>query len=227
MAGLFIMRKLIFLLVCPVCLLLSGCALIIYESYGMKLPKMLNKHQILSCAGKYDIPADQVYILDTSYSKYLKTLPVFDSAMIADTAHKWAYHVRHNHGQPLQALYFDRENKLVSFHINCDIKGFPNLNWNYSGNFNTFIPKTTTYIYPLVTFDKILPYIRTIDDQPLNPEAFKDKDFNIVVFWGRISGRQSKRLVRTVRENLKLANDQRYNILYVNDDNIQSRDFFR
>ena len=221
------MRKIRIVILCLACLLLSGCALIIYESYGMKLPKILDKHQILSYAGKYDIPSDQVYILDTTYSQYLKSLPVFDSTKISDSARKWAYHVRHNHAQPLQVLYFDSENKLVSFHINCDIKGFPNLKWNYSGNFDTFIPKTTTYIYPLVTFDKILPYIRTLDDKSLDLETFKDKDFNIVIFWGRISGRQSKRLVETVRENLKLAKNQKYNILYVNNDNIQSKAFFK
>jgi hypothetical protein len=39
------------------------------------------------------------------------------------------------------------------------------------------------------------------------------------VYWNRFSGRQSKRLVRVVKDNVRLAKEKKVMVIYVNSDN--------
>ena len=198
-----------------------------YEQYGMKFPKTLDTTEIRHWAKKFNIPQDKVFVLDTNYMVFLKTLPVFDSARISDTTKKWKYKVRNNHAQPMQALYFDPSGKLVSYHVNCDFGGFPDLKFNAGGNFNVFVPVSTSYIFPEITFSLLQPWIRTLRNKPLPSQLYPVHDYTIVVFWCRFGGRQTKRFVRTIQDNLKLAGDTKYSILYVNDDNFQCKDAYK
>jgi hypothetical protein len=116
-------------------------------------------------------------------------------------------------------MFFDKNNNLVSYHVNCDIAGIPNLKWNYSGNFNTFIPKSTTYCDPFVKFGSLSSFIKMPDERNINLSDFKKNEYNVVVFWCRFMGRQSKRLVKFVYSYLKPNKNHTYNILFVNVDN--------
>ena len=43
---------------------------------------------------------------------------------------------------------------------------------------------------------------------------------DVIVHWSRFMGRQSKRFIRLVQENAKLAGNQKVKIIYVNNDNV-------
>jgi hypothetical protein len=57
---------------------------------------------------------------------------------------------------------------------------------------------------------------------PLNNAPFPDLrtyDYTVLVYWCRFMGRQSKRLVRVVQDNVRLGEGKKIMVLYVNTDN--------
>lgn len=149
-------------------------------------------------------------MLDTSYLNYLASLDKI----------KYREQIK-NHYQPLQALYYDQNGSLRSFQTNCYASGFPNLKWDKDGIMTTFPPKQQTPLDSLVPFETLHKYIR-----PLTSTAnisFENYDFIVVVFWSKFMGRQSKRLIHHVQDNIKLARDKRIKIVYVNTDNMFAR----
>lgn len=199
------MKYLMFLMAI-ICCLCTSCSLAFIKSYGMKIPKELNEAQILGVADKYEVSPQDCYMLDTAYLTYLRSL---------DRVH-YKQQIK-NHCQPLQVLYYAPTGHLNSFQINCYVGGFPNLKWEKYETFTTFPPKQQA---PL---DSILPlstqlnfFIPLSTSTDLRPEAY---DHIVVVFWNRWMGRQSKRLIALVQENLKLADEQKVRVLYVNMDN--------
>jgi hypothetical protein len=191
--------------------MLNSCGTIFTKMYGMKKVRPVDEKEMIRYAGKFKIPADAVYELDTSYVSFLLAL---DSVKYADQ--------KKNHYQPLQALYYDKSGQLVSFHINCYCGGFPNLNWDRNNCMAAFPPgqqAPVDSIVPLFTqfnYLKPLPYTQ--------PFSIMEYDYVLVVYWSRFMGRQSKRLIQTVQENSKLAGNKRVRIIYANNDNIFARD---
>ena len=118
--------------------------------------------------------------------------------------------------QPLQAMYFDEEGKLVSFHNNCYAGGFPVLKWNKDGQFDKFIPVTTIPITDTaLNLELLLLYIGP-SDKPVSLEKTK---WTVVVFWCDFMLKQSKELIKTAKINLLLDNSHSTRILFVNTDN--------
>ena len=156
--------------------------------------------KIVNYANKYSIPQKNSFIIDTTYISYVYSL---DSSL---------NQIKKNHLQPLQALYFNKTGKLISYHINCYTGGFPNLKWNRNGVFDSFPPKTQAPLDTIFTYNDIRKFVKDINDD-------KNAEYNILVFWNIAMGRQSKRLIKIVNENAKLA-DKSINIIYVNDDDI-------
>ena len=118
--------------------------------------------------------------------------------------------------QPLQAMYFDEEGKLVSFHNNCYAGGFPVLKWNKEDQFDKFIPTTTIPITDTVlNLDLLLPYL-----EPISQTGSSEKTkWTIVIFWCDFMMKQSKELIKIARKNLLLDNSHSTRILFVNTDN--------
>lgn len=194
--------------------------------YGIKSLDELNVNEIQKTASKYKIASNESFILDTSFRAFLITLPIIDSNCLRDSSIYLQCHIRQNHLQPLQIMYFDKNNILVSYHINCEIPGFPNLKWNKTGNFNTFIPRSTTYSDSYMRFDDLVMYISDCNSQQIQYADFKDADYNIVVVWCKFMGRQSKRMIKLVKENLRLNQSKKVNLLFVNIDNFGVKYFY-
>ncbi len=162
---------------------------------------------ILNYGKKYNIPLNDIYKVDTTYISFLFSL---------DTI-KFSKQIK-NHYQPLQVLYYNNYGNLKSFQVNCYAGGFPNLKWDRDSIFSTFIPSQQAQldsILPLATHLKYLvPLSQT--EEVFNGNA----DFVIVVHWNRFMGRQSKRLVKIVQDNIKLSRDKTIKIIYANNDNL-------
>ena len=124
-----------------------------------------------------------------------------------------------NHVQPLQALYFDSKGQLVRFYVNCYAGGFPQLHWNRNGAFENFLPKNQAPVDSLLSLRELAGFIKPISG---NSELLLEKYFDhyVIVFWDKCMKRHSKRLIKTIRNNLKLAKDQKTLVLYVNYDNV-------
>jgi hypothetical protein len=188
----------------------SGCSFVVGSMYGLKSPKKLNQTQIASQAKKYNIPTGNSFELDNAYmSGYLKS---FDTL-------QYGAQVK-NHYQPLQALYFDKTGKLQVFYINCYAGGFPNLDWNRDNSFSAFPPKPQAPVDSLVNLETLFRYLKPLPTANLTPK--NSADYTIVVFWNRMMGRQSGRLIKYVQENADKAKDQQIQVLYVNTDNLMA-----
>ncbi len=184
-----------------------ACSPIIQGLYGIKNPKKIDDQTIVVFAKKYNIPLTDNYKIDSTYMGFLSSL---------DTI-RYKNQVK-NHYQPLQAMYYNRNGQLESFQINCYSGGFPNLNWDRDSIMMVFPPQEQA------PTDSILPLYRQLEYiNPLSHTSnflIEDYDYIIIVFWNRFMGRQSKRLIRVIQENSKLAGDSRVKIIYVNNDDI-------
>lgn len=119
---------------------------------------------------------------------------------------------------PLQALYYDNSGQLQAFQINCYAGGFPNFHWDRNGILATFPPQQQAPLDSIVPLDTQLKYLRLLSQtKKFSADSF---DSIVIVYWNRFMGRQSKRLIRFVQDNSKLATEKKVKIIYVNNDNI-------
>ena len=175
--------------------------------YGIKQPKPVDEKAIVHQAEKYNIPPEDSYILDRSYSSFL---PPFDTVKHKEQ-HK-------NHNQPLQALYYNKEGQLQSYQINCYAGGFPNPKWNRNGMFTTFPPKQQAPLDTFITVAQQQKYFIPMAETKKIPLG--EFDYVVIVYWNRFMGRQSRRLIQLVQANTKLAKDRSVKVIYVNNDNL-------
>jgi hypothetical protein len=194
-----IFQGVIFLILCSSC----------NQIFGLKEQKILNKKEITLEARKRGIPDFELVIIDVSaYKKYLEELK--DTIL-----RKHAY-------QPLQVRVYDKEGKPVLVLVNCFVGGFPNLNWNKYGTFDSY-PPASVYFKPdsgSLYYKDELTLFKGINGEILNPDNFEKKDLNIIVFWSRFMNRQSKRLIQTIENYRKKYRDHQIKVTYVNDDNL-------
>jgi hypothetical protein len=185
---------------------MSSCSSIITGLYGMKNYKVVDEKTITKYSKKYNIPLADSYQLDTSYISFLKS---FDTSLYKEQIK--------NHYQPLQALYYNNKGELKSFQINCYTGGFPNLNWERDSIMTTFPPKIQAPIDSIISLETQIKYIRQLSNT--KKHSTDNYDYTIVVYWNRFMGRQSKRLIRLVKQNAEMTN-KKIKIIYVNSDNI-------
>jgi len=186
---------------------LTSCSTIFFGLYGMKKIKTVDEKTIVHYSKKYNIPSADSYELDTSYISILTSL---------DTTRYKSQ--RKNHYQPLQALYYDKTGQLQSFQINCYAGGFPNLHWDRNGILTTFPPRQQAPLDSIVPFDTQLKYLWLLSQtKKFSADSY---DYIVIVYWNRFMGRQSKRLIRFVQDNSKLATDKKVKIIYANNDDI-------
>ncbi|MDO7850094.1 hypothetical protein [Hymenobacter convexus] len=198
--------RITFLLLCGI-LGLSSCQTVFQGLYGIHGLRPVSSSEMQQLAGRYGIPANQVFVLDTSYRAFLSHLHRRDSAAAK------------NHYQPLQAAYYDRKGQLQSFYINCYAGGFPNLAWNAAGGLNQFPPKPQAPADTALPLSDYLRYLRQPSGQPL--PAQPTADHTIVVQWSRFMGRQSRRLIQAAQRNAALARPgSTVQLLFVNNDNL-------
>lgn len=180
------------------------------KAIGMKEYKALTNQELKEASNNLLIPAEESFYFDSLYYNYLDSL-------------KREYpQIAKNHLQPLQVLYFNREKELVGFMVNCYAPGFPNLHWNRFGSFDSFPPSDTAHIIDSIfTFNSIVRFAKSIEDD--GQSSFLNTDFSdyyVVLIWTRFMGRQTKRLLREVKDNIKLAKGKSVTVFYINADNI-------
>ena len=185
---------------------LQSCSPILLGVMGMKRPMRMTPEEILVQGERYGIPRSDSYEMDSSYY-----------AMIATMDTLRYKRDQKNLFQPLQVLYFDASGILSSYSVNCSVGGFPNLRWNRYGTFDQFPAAKSVELDTMTTLNDHLLHVN-----PLNNAPFPDLrtyDYTVLVYWNRFSGRQSKRLVRVVKDNVRLEKEKKVMVIYVNSDN--------
>lgn len=147
-----------------------------------------------------------IYFIDADYKKQLLKLSN-DTGLLK------------NHLQPLQASYYNKEGKLISFHINCNAPGFPNLNWNYKKVMEVFPPESQAPVDTLLNLQRHLEYLKS--NTKVQIDEGGDFDYFIIVNWAGFLKRQSIGLINAVNKNIKLNfENKKVKIIYVCSDNV-------
>lgn len=199
-----------------------SCTRMILGTYGIRSVKPLSDKAIVRVAHRYGIEKESLYTVDSgNYYRFLRQIKKnkkqagFSMSFTAGGM-IWGDGTAHGLGQPLQYLLFDRNGKLVSWHINCITGGWPNLKWNRNGNFDIFPPPAGTQIDSNITLELLQPYWRPVQHSGTTAQG----DYTCVVYWARFMGRQSRRLVHLARGNAaKVSPGMKITYLFVNDDN--------
>lgn len=205
------MKKISFLVVAGAILIsTSGCANFVKRVYGFKPYRVLVKSEISELANTYHIPADKVFMIDTNYRSFLQSNRAEYTSFITE-----------NHNHPLQAIFYGRNGSPVSYHngVYADA-GLSNLRWNKGKPFNSFPPMNVSPLDSMMDFTKHLSFIRTLDNQKLDPAQFAGADYNVIVHWANFPGRQTKRIINIIQKNAKLNTHLKVNYIYVNTDNL-------
>lgn len=172
---------------------------------GVTKFKQLGNEEMKSFLKQQKINDSVIYFVDKDYKMQLLSL-TNDTALIK------------NYLQPLQASYYNKEEKLISFHVNCNAPGFPNLNWNYKHVMEIFPPKTQTPVDTLLNLQTHTRYLKS-NTQPGYGEM--NFDYFIIVYWAAFLKKQSIGLINAVNENIKLNfTDKKIKIIYVCTDNM-------
>lgn len=193
------------------CFIVSSCKVVLLRAVGFRMPKELNEKQVERFANKMGLPLEDVYEIDTSY--YYEIM-------------QWDSLVSNTHFQPLQAMYYDENGLLKEHHVNCYAKGNGiTLDWTYPADFTVFPPKHNRPADTIQSFDILKKHIRQFSfSSSLKTD---DYDYVVVVIWNRMMFKQSKQLVETVQNNLKIGQEKnKVKIIYVNTDPLYANQDF-
>ena len=174
--------------------------------YGFNSAENMTREHILAAEKKYKIPPAQSFIADTILLNFLDSIKATHPIIAKD------------HRQGLQALYYNEQGELISFHINCYASGFPNLKWNIDKVMETFPPKTKAPLDSILFLEKHLSLIPRSLHGSIMPK--EHKKYTILIYWSYLMGRQSKHLLKTIRKNLAKGNASEIDIIYINSDNL-------
>ncbi len=191
------MKRIYFIIICFAIVL---CYISCKTLYGIKPQKSVSPEQINNFYLQLPLKEFKKATVDSTFLFRMKKTYAKDTAQLR-------YHL-----QPLQALYFDSDENLISFHVNCNAGGFPNLQWNRNNVFNKFPPATQTKVDNLFELQEFKKLVH------LNEEK-NSYDYSIVIFWNFFLEKQSRRLIDQVLDNVKLTN-KKINLIFVNNDNL-------
>jgi hypothetical protein len=198
------MKKIIHVILLGSFCLLESCSSIIYSLAGMRNPEMMDSKAIQKYAGKFDLPENHSYYLDTTYIGFLKNSDSTRGSM-------------KDHYQPTQALYFQDEKPYPeAWFINC--RAYPKsfgVDWNRNGEFEKFLPAGNQKPDSLVTFDDIRQLLKPVHN---NAAPVSNTDNTVLVFYCKMFHRTSRDLISEVKRNAKLSQSP-VTIFYVNVDN--------
>jgi len=181
---------------------------------GIKNPRTVNNDQILRYAKKFNIPESSCYKIDTFlYFQKFYSLKDSDKKLLNDLL------------QPLQIKVFNHENEMELYLINCNVGGFPNIQWNRLGTFNSFPPdiKSFRQVDTTFTFKKDLLLYQNINNETVDYTKYENNELNIIVFWAIFMNKQSKLLINEMRSYKERFPDKKINLIFVNVDNLFDR----
>ncbi len=193
-----------FLFAFSVAFCMVSCSAVMGKIYGLRNIDQLNTDTILNTISNNEILRNhENYFVDSSYLKGIY------SNLSDDT--NYAGHLY----QPIQAMYFDTMGQLVSYHINCNAGGFPNLKWNRHNAFNSYPPLTQTPCSDKITYSLIGPYLNGLTGEGI----VSTKREKVVIFWSTMMYKQSESLIALVMGNLKAnGKESSVEVQFVNTD---------
>ncbi len=193
-------------------LFLSSCSSFLLSIYGVKNPKIVDEEKILAFSKKLNIDANNSYILKSDY---------LAKEIAAQNPDRCEVESVTKLTQPLQIRIYGQNDSLIVFQNNCDCGGFPNLQWNRFGIFDTIPPnRFSTLPDTSLLFTRDISNFLPLNDRSIIKHSlFLNVDYKIVIIWAIFMKRQSKRLIKKVNEFVQTYPEKSISIIYVNSDN--------
>lgn len=154
-----------------------------------------------------------------------------DSAEYLMLAHCYAYRIEERRGkepekhtqakyQPLQLRWYSAGGRMQWLVPNCDVGGFPNLQWKHFGLPDTLYPqqRSRAYADSAWTVSDDLAYMRERYSGRV-PQMADGTKGHLLVYWTYFMGRQSVRLARNV-EKWRRQHGEGISVRYVNADSL-------
>jgi hypothetical protein len=161
---------------------LISCATI----YGYKGFKDRSDKELEKFVAKTS-PGSEIFIIDTT--KYIESISSVNDNLFLK-----------NLFQPMQLRIYDSLDNLLTWVVNCEVGGFPNLKWNRYINFESIPPSKWYKDYNTNSLDKLdnFGFIVDLSNNKLKDAITNDYDYLFVVFYSLAFERQSKRLIRAL-----------------------------
>jgi len=193
------------------CAVFGSCSLILKPIVGVRSPKSASDKKIKKYTRKWDVPVSSSFKVDTA--KCFKVIPILkdtDPKLLKDLL------------QPLQVRGYNEAGEMQLFLINCNIGGFPNLDWNRLGTFSAYPPEMSSFkpVDTSYAFSDDLAHYTTLDNQPLDRSKYDTGDFTLIVYWAIFMGRQSKILINQINAYKGQFPDKKLNLIFINTDNL-------
>jgi len=175
----------------------SSCSAIL----GIHQPQKLSDAEMMRFKKKIGIQDSATFFIDKDYLEVTKYCSALE---------------KKHHLQPLQIKFYNKEGKLMSFFINCNMpmKG-TKLNWNNNEVLDSFYHKTATQIDSCVSLNSLTEKIKSTNNSRI---SWNDNNQLVaIIFWNKFMLKQSRNMIQqyktAIRKNEKLA----ITTIYVND----------
>jgi len=182
---------------------LSSCSTLLSKLYGVNNLKKFDKEKYNHFITSIEHTGIEIKSFYADTTSYLQIRNLTKNPVVKKTL-----------SQPVQILYFDKNEKLTSIQANCYAKGgLGHLNWNTNGRFNYFIPTSA------INIKKEYLSIKDFTACYPNKDFELNKDYTIIIYWSLILKKISKDAISTVINNIRKFNKSDDVIIYlVNND---------
>ncbi len=176
-----------------VCLSFIGCSF-------PRLNLDINQSEYLEFAEENNIDYNDVYFLEHGYIiDYLPSMNEIDTTK----------HSMHDFYQPMQSLFYDKNDSLISHNWNCAAWGSNylnpmSLNWNRFHIYDQFPPVFTPYTHVVnAVKDSIINYLTPLMNKT-NYHDSTDYDYTVFVFGGLCFDGNTEKLIEAVDKCIAL-----------------------
>ena len=169
----------------------TGCTSMMIGLYGIHpYDRDVTPKEAEQLAKRMKISEQEDLVLSLRYSKHLVT--------VRDTLKKKLWSGMH---QPLQLRWYSKGGRLQWIVPNCDVGGFPNLQWSHFGLPDTLAVDLENRDYADSAWTISDDYsFMTVHSTGQVPVRKQDMDGYLLVYWTYYTGRQSVRLSKYIRK---------------------------
>lgn len=193
---------------CILCL--TGCTSVMTGLYGIHpFDRDVTPKELERLANRMKISEQEDLVLSLRYGRHLDA--------VRDTLRKKTWNGMH---QPLQLRWYSKGGRLQWIVPNCDVGGFPNLQWSHFGLPDTLVVDLANREYADSAWTIADDFnFMTVRSTGQIPARMPGADGYLLVYWTYYMGRQSVRLSRYIRKWHK-HHGRSIEVRYVNADSL-------
>lgn len=195
-------------------------------------PEWKSKKSILEDFDKYQIPAENSFILDTvvfsksTVKKVYENIEVMkaNGVIVDSIIYKKIQKSTNDNLQPVQVRYFDQNGSPIFKLVNCYLENIYKMDWNFDKSFDNYPPKTHDELlnFGNENLDFFLPMFHKLDGSKITMATLPKRKYYAVILWNDFYRKPSKKLIKLIQEVEK--NNTETFVFFVNNHNAEIYD---